>query len=738
MNAFLRLAVAVVIAVPLAAQVWQTRSPAIGASVVADATHGRVLLQGGNLGWFTSTTNRSVWFDGIRFEPAGLPGAASPPLAGAMAHDPARGRTVWHGGTVGSMQTWEHDGAVWTQAVAIAPPTPGELVWHAALARVLLVAIDSTTWTWDGAAWTQLVPASPPPGRTGFGLAYDEARQCTVLLGGVTSTGVTLADTWEFDGLNWSQVTPMHAPFAGRATLAFDRVRQRIVARVTDPSQFATWEFDGVDWSTIPIAVNAPAALGARLVTSPLSGACWLVEGWLPAGNSVRIRELQGQAWLPLAGCQQPDGVYGSAVAVDTRRDVVWRHGGRLADNPFLDTDVAWLRFGESWLEHVAVPRPSARAFHGMVYDPGRDRLVLFGGKQGNSPLGDTWELHAGQWSLRSGPGPSARARFGMVHDPVRARTVLFGGQGTGYLGDVWTSTANGWAAWPLVGGPSPRAGHAMAYDAANDRIVVFGGEGPAGVLGDTWSLTDAGWTQLAPTVAPLPCHGAAMAYDPYAGQVTLVGGRAGNTSYADVWRLHGGQWSLGPPLPASEGTWHAAALVAVPARRRLELLFGAHVWSFVFGIVDARRFDTWELVSDGQPRAAAHGSGCPGSAGVPFLAPAPGSVPMLGGTFTVQLAGAPAAPGLALLAVGGGIATFAGEPLPLPLAGLGLPGCHLWVAPELLLASNVTGGACAWSFALPANPALAGAVVAMQSVVPDAGLATFGTVSNAVVGEAW
>jgi hypothetical protein len=51
------------------------------------------------------------------------------------------------------------------------------------------------TWTWDGEYWTQRQDIGPAP-RAGHGMAYDSARQRTVLFGGMAANG-SLGDTWE-------------------------------------------------------------------------------------------------------------------------------------------------------------------------------------------------------------------------------------------------------------------------------------------------------------------------------------------------------------------------------------------------------------------------------------------------------------------------------------------------------------------------------------------------------------
>jgi hypothetical protein len=83
-------------------------------------------------------------------------------------------------------------------------------------------------------------------------MVEDRARQKLVLFGGVTNVGTSLQDTWEFDGTNWTQAFPSTMPAArGDAGMAFDRARNRTVlfggydglTIYTD-----TWEWDGTAW----------------------------------------------------------------------------------------------------------------------------------------------------------------------------------------------------------------------------------------------------------------------------------------------------------------------------------------------------------------------------------------------------------------------------------------------------------------------------------------------------------
>ena len=137
-----------------------------------------------------------------------------------------------------------------------------------------------------------------------------------------------------------------------------------------------------------------------------------------------------------------------------------------------------------SW---IAIPPPSGRYTHSAIYDPVRDRMVVFGGYDGiDRECNDVWALSLSgspAWIALTPAGgpPSARLYHTAIYDPVRDRMVVFGGNDYfGYFNDVWALSLAGSPAWSEItpaGGPPPaRAGHTAIYDAARDRMVVFGG----------------------------------------------------------------------------------------------------------------------------------------------------------------------------------------------------------------------------------------------------------------------
>ena len=71
---------------------------------------------------------------------------------------------------------------------------------------------------------------------------------------------------------------------------------------------------------------------------------------------------------------------------------------------------------------------PAARAYHDIAFDPGRGRLVLFGGLVDGKATGDTWEWDGRLWVQVADTGPAPRAYHGIAYDAAGQRILLFGG----------------------------------------------------------------------------------------------------------------------------------------------------------------------------------------------------------------------------------------------------------------------------------------------------------------------
>ncbi|HMP72123.1 MAG TPA: S8 family serine peptidase [Kiritimatiellia bacterium] len=194
----------------------------------------------------------------------------------------------------------------------------------------------------------------------------------------------------------------------------------------------------------------------------------------------------------------------------------------------------------------------SKRKSMGMVYDYNRDRLVMFGGIDGNEILNDT---HEGLLRYTGGGEP---------------RRVT-------------------WVEQRLIEKPPARYGHSMAYDAKNQRVLMFGGfDVNHQPLNDLWEYRgedveppgedidedddtivsfSGGWsriTSFSTPDRPQARGGASMIYygdydydrgiENYSSaankqQIVLFGGTDGRRYFNDTWVYNGNRWILAQPV---------------------------------------------------------------------------------------------------------------------------------------------------------------------------------------------
>ncbi|HEY5949762.1 MAG TPA: DUF4215 domain-containing protein, partial [Kofleriaceae bacterium] len=188
---------------------------------------------------------------------------------------------------------------------------------------------------------------------------------------------------------------------------------------------------------------------------------------------------------------------------------------------------------------------PPARVNPMLVYDAGRQRVVLFGGWTPGPNLGDTWEWDGVSWTrIRTKHSPAPRLAAASAYDAKRHRVVLFGGFQLNYgapLNDTWEYDGVDWTERTPAASPSARAAAAMAFDGNRGMLVLFGGatsgmcttcstNDTGDPVNDTWTWNGTVWTQLTPPatggyVIPEARSGATMAFDATNKYVLMFGG---------------------------------------------------------------------------------------------------------------------------------------------------------------------------------------------------------------------
>lgn len=386
----------------------------------------------------------------------------------------------------------------------------------------------------------------------------------------------------------------------------------------------------------------------------------------------------------------------------------------------FLSSYTMWRLRNGTW-EDARAPLPRGPGFDGpIIYDSTGKRLTTFKFQfDGKAwiPLGTT-----------SWPSPVRCELMALAYDSVRRRTVLFGGGVNGTFGctwadDTWEFDGTRWKKVQTITRPTARDRGSMVFDVRRGRTVLFGGVGRS-FLNDRWEYDGANWSRVATTTSPQPRYDCAMTYDPTRGRVVLTGGRAQNP-FPETWEFDGRDWRTVPM------SWRPNAR-------------GGH--RIVFDETQAQVFlysgdgvlDFWSYQPALDAGHVSYGSGCPGSAGVPVLAPVAGSVPRMGGSFAIRLTGMRAAGGVAYLATGFSISRWGTNPLPLDLRPFGFSGCRLWGAIETSLGQFLAHGNGQLTLVtkIPVHPALQGLRFVQQAIVADPGAAgRNGAVSNARIG---
>jgi hypothetical protein len=217
----------------------------------------------------------------------------------------------------------------------------------------------------------------------------------------------------------------------------------------------------------------------------------------------------------------------------------------------------------------LSFPPPVARDQHAAIYDPVRNRMLVFGGLA-TSFQNDVWELSLSgtmTWKLLAtgGTPPSPRRGASAIYDPVRDRMLIYGGAGPGPFGDLWALSLSGSPTWtqlmPTGGPPASRSGHSAVYDPVRDRMVVFGGQTGLTYRNDAWALQLAGtpaWSSIAATGVPPELRSRHSAiYDSVRDRMVVFGGADGGNLLGDLWSLSfaGPAWTEltpagTPPLP--------------------------------------------------------------------------------------------------------------------------------------------------------------------------------------------
>jgi cysteine-rich repeat protein len=329
-------------------------------------------------------------------------------------------------------------------------------------------------------AWS-LTDFREPTLRSQHAMAFDGARQETVMFGGVASDGTMLGDTWVWNGVGWRKMSPQLQPRPRRRPgMAYDPLRQRVVmfggVSAENDALADTWEWDGSQWHAITVDTF-------------------------------------------------PSGRYDLAMTYDGSRHAIVLFGGQFAlaglPTPTPDFADTWAWDGVHWTRIATEHRPTSastiatdgRSSVAMAFDPHRNRVVLFGGisTQIAGPFisrtvanDHVWELDSTDWhEITPTPGPASRADAVFTYNPATQRLLLADGSNSAttnptYYDDIWEWDGTAWTATSPTTKPVGRRYAAAVTDFTRGRVVVFGGQASSPLAeAALWELVGPTWTPV-------------------------------------------------------------------------------------------------------------------------------------------------------------------------------------------------------------------------------------------------
>lgn len=537
---------------------WQEIQPGLTArsnhTLVSDPVRQRVVLFGGDT---RAGLSDETWeFDGETWARIATTHGPSPRAGASAAYDASRQVVVLFGGRTNSgrsTETWEYDGVDWRQRQLVhAPPATGAIVYSPALQKTIFFGgANGETWAYDGADWEPVTTSIAPSAREGHQLVYDGANGRIVLFGGnlFNQQYAFVNDTWTFTASGWLQLTSTSSPAARSLyTITYDEQRQRVVLFAGQPFYRDTWELDAAQWVrrttvTSPLGRRGSAMAYAHAGQRPLLfGGFAVIDGGYELSDETWL--LQSD-WQRITTTPLPPPRYSGGMAYDRLRNVMVVFGGYSDGSSGHNT---WEFDGYSW-KQVLGPQPPLRHFVKMVYADHLQAIIMYGG-EGHT---DTWRYDATGWQLQFTPQrPDATSGFDLTYDLHRQRVVLFGGDdGNFAYNDLWEFDGTTWTMRAEIGAPrpAPRQSAAIAYDASRRVLVMFGGyayndDGTQGNENDTWEFDGTLWRRM-DTASPVPpkrVQGVLKAVPELSG-VVLFSGFGEGVRLGDTWLYQAQTW---------------------------------------------------------------------------------------------------------------------------------------------------------------------------------------------------
>jgi hypothetical protein len=402
-----------------------------------------------------------------KITPANLPPCVT---QGRMVYQKHDGRVVQFGGICGFLggNTWEWDGSDWIKNESRA--NPGSIFGHAMtydtarLETILYGGTDfdierSSTWRYrGGGAWAIGGESFVPGPRSLFVFEHDPATATNYLFGGHNDSAV-YNDLWTFQDNRWLRIEAANGPVGcSYPNGAFDTDRGRLVILCQGGE---TYEFDGAEWHARNPSTKPPFRRFSEMVYDPTLKKSIMFGGYDLAGFYHNVTWIwDGNNWSKIDRKDNPPARILPTFFYDPiqRRTTVYGGVGRPDPKKAIARyDDMWAFNGSRWTQVNPTSKPGPVYGARTAFDPTRDRVVMFGGKNGlEQYINEQWEWDGTNWSRRDAANvPSPRMNGGFLFDTATSRLIWYGGFAGRHFAEVWSQTASG---WQLVPEPSGRS----------------------------------------------------------------------------------------------------------------------------------------------------------------------------------------------------------------------------------------------------------------------------------------
>lgn len=268
----------------------------------------------------------------------------------------------------------------------------------------------NNTWIWDGADWSAVEPTGTPPIDAGGPLPGREDavmyfRTNSIVMFGGTDQNSYLNDTWRWrEGAGWDKLSPVTSPSArGKACFCKSaNAANAVLFGGINESElfFDTWHWNGTNW----IKMN-PANHPAARYNAAMSGSASLVYMFGGKNESNLFNDTwtwNETDWVKLNTTNNPPPRHNHTM-IHHSSDAYMNFSAQIVFGGETETEISnetWLLdpVTLAWRKATPTHSPPPRTEAQMALDGVNDVVILFGGKNNDEVLNDSWAWDGSDW----------------------------------------------------------------------------------------------------------------------------------------------------------------------------------------------------------------------------------------------------------------------------------------------------------------------------------------------------